>query len=183
MVGSTAAAYKGWLKANIFVDNSFPLSGQLPPHPHLSHDPLLDDEMSVVISTIFQRMWVLVIKLADDIIEKSCERKGLFQVSSLPKKIQYLRPENIYGREQKTNLRKVNYHHPAFWKVKVKVKVNYHYTVLCLHFTPISTIAANCYLIRWTIACFQQMNMNLNEQSRVTKSYSHLDWMKTCEIR
>ena len=98
--------YKGWLKANIFVDNSFPLSGQLPPHPHLLHDPLLDDEMSVVISTIFQRMWVLVIKLADDIIEKSCERKGLFQVSSLPKKIQYLRPENIYGQEQKTNLGK-----------------------------------------------------------------------------
>ena len=39
MVGSTAAAsYKGWLKAKKIVDSSLPLSGQLPPHPHLLHD-------------------------------------------------------------------------------------------------------------------------------------------------
>ena len=37
LVGSTA--YKGWLKANIFVDNSLPLSGQAPRTPTLDiHD-------------------------------------------------------------------------------------------------------------------------------------------------
>ena len=89
LVGSTTGAYKGWLKANIFVDNSFPLSGQLPPCPAPTWSALWWwpwwrwwwGRWSLSSSYFRNRsIWAKdeIIKLPDDVIVKSCERKGLF---------------------------------------------------------------------------------------------------------